>query len=154
MTDGIDSMLIKKLILTGCAAIILSGLSGCASMGGAAQKLYDWDIRGNKVAQGPATSRVAPLVVPPDFALVPAASGAPQQSDTGQDRVLDALFGGAATRSASESAVLKSAGTSETGIRSAVGDPETNTVNKGSVTRDIIAAPEGDGQTAKSAVPK
>jgi hypothetical protein len=154
ITDWIDSMLIKKLILTGCAAIMVPALSGCASTGKAVQNLYNWDIRGNKVAQGPATSRVAPLVVPPDFALVPAASGAPQQQDNGQDRVLDALFGGAASRSASESAVIKSAGTSETGIRSAVGDPETNTVNKGSVTRDIIAAPEGDGQTAQSAVPK
>ncbi len=144
----------KQLAVLGIAAIALSALSGCASAGKAGQALWDWDIRGNKVAQGPATSRVAPLVVPPDFALVPAASGAPQQQDTGQDRVLDALFGGTAARPASEAAVIKSAGSSETGIRSAVGDPETNTVNKGSVTRDIIAAPEGDGQSAQSAVPQ
>jgi hypothetical protein len=40
------------------------------------------------------------------------------------------------------------------GIRSTVGDPETTTVNKGAVTRDIIAAPEGDGQSAQAAVPQ
>jgi hypothetical protein len=27
-------------------------------------------------------------------------------------------------------------------------------VNKGSVTRDIIAAPEGDGQAAQAAIPE
>ena len=31
-------------------------------------------------------------------------------------------------------------------IRSTVGDPKTNTVAKGDVTRDIIAAPQGDGR--------
>jgi hypothetical protein len=40
------------------------------------------------------------------------------------------------------------------GIRSTVGDPETATVNKGAVTRDIIAAPEGDGQAAQAAIPQ
>ncbi len=39
------------------------------------------------------------------------------------------------------------------GIRSSVGDPQTTTVNKGSITRDIIAAPEGDGQTAQAVIP-
>jgi hypothetical protein len=39
------------------------------------------------------------------------------------------------------------------GIRSSVGDPQTNTVNKGSITRDIIAAPEGDGQSATTVIP-
>jgi hypothetical protein len=68
--------------------------------------------------------------------------------------VLDALFGGAAPRSNSERAVLGAAGNAESGIRSTVGDPDTVTVNKGSVTRDIIAAPEGDGQTAQAAIPE
>ena len=35
-------------------------------------------------------------------------------------------------------------------IRSAVGDPGTNVVDKGSTTRDIVAAPQGDGQDAKT----
>jgi len=34
-----------------------------------------------------------------------------------------------------------------------VGDPQTNTVAKGSVTRDIIAAPEGAGASATAVIP-
>ncbi len=147
-------MMKKKLILLGTASVLLSALSGCASIGGAAQSLYDWDIRGNKAASTPVSGRAAPLVVPPDFALTPTQAGATRPQEAGQDQVLDALFGGAAARSASESAVIRAAGPSEAGIRSSVGDPQTNTVNKGSVTRDIIAAPEGDGQTAQSVIPK
>ena len=67
--------------------------------------------------------------------------------------MLEAMFGGPAPRSATERALATSAGTADAGIRSSVGDPKTNTVNKGSVTRDIIAAPEGDGQTAQAAIP-
>jgi len=36
------------------------------------------------------------------------------------------------------------------GIRSSVGDTGTNTVAKGEVTRDIIAAPQGDGREAQA----
>ena len=39
---------------------------------------------------------------------------------------------------------------SAAGIRSEVGSPETNSVDKGAITRDIIAAPEGDGQDARA----
>ena len=41
----------------------------------------------------------------------------------------------------------------EPGIRSAVGDPGTFTVDKGTTTRTIIAAPEGDGQDARAVIP-
>lgn len=101
-----------------------------------------------------AVSRSAPLVVPPDFALTPPQPGAARPQDKGEnDKVLEALFGGAAPRSVSERAVIIQAGDSDTAIRSSVGDPDTETVNKGEVTRDIIAAPEGDGQSAQSAIP-
>jgi hypothetical protein len=144
-----------RTALLSASAIMLLGLSGCQSMGQAYQTLYDWDIRGNDASKTPTTSRVAPLVVPPDYALKPAAVAAVRPQDgAGQDQVLDALFGGAAPRSNSERSVVASAGSSETGIRSTVGDPDTNTVNKGSITRDIIAAPEGDGQNAQAAVPE
>ena len=39
------------------------------------------------------------------------------------------------------------------GIRSSVGDPATNVVDKGTTTRDVIAAPEGDGQNARASTP-
>lgn len=101
-----------------------------------------------------AVQRQAPLVVPPDFALVPPAPGAPRPAEgTASEQALQALFGGPAPRSAVETSALDRAGAADPGIRSAVGDPDTNTVAKGSVTRDIIAAPEGDGATAQAVIP-
>ncbi|MFN2099247.1 DUF3035 domain-containing protein [Altererythrobacter sp. MF3-039] len=101
-----------------------------------------------------AVQRQAPLVVPPDFNMVPPAPGAPRPGDgTAAQQALDALFGGSAPRSAVEVSALERAGTAEPGIRTKVGDPETNTVAKGGVTRDIIAAPEGDGASAQAVIP-
>jgi hypothetical protein len=101
-----------------------------------------------------AVQRQAPLVVPPDFNLTPPAPGAPRPAEgTAQDQALEALFGGPQARSGVEKSALERAGLSAPGIRSQVGDPSTNTVAKGRVTRDIIAAPEGDGQTAQAVIP-
>ncbi len=98
-----------------------------------------------------AVQRQAPLVVPPDFALVPPQPGAPRPGGrTGQQEALAAMFGGPAPRSAVERSALSQAGTPESGIRSTVADPKTNTVDKGGVTRDIIAAPQGDGREAQT----
>ena len=98
-----------------------------------------------------AVQRQAPLVVPPDFALTPPAPGAPRPAEgTAAQQALEALFGGPAPRSAVETSALERAGTAEPGIRTAVGDPGTFTVDKGSTTRTIIAAPEGDGQDARA----
>ncbi|MEZ5681126.1 MAG: DUF3035 domain-containing protein [Erythrobacter sp.] len=101
-----------------------------------------------------AVQRQAPLVVPPDFNLVPPAPGAPRPSEgTAAEQALEAIFGGPAARSSVETSVLDRAGSAAPGIRSAVGDPQTATVAKGSVTRDIIAAPEGDGASAVAVIP-
>jgi hypothetical protein len=100
-----------------------------------------------------AVARQAPLVIPPDFALVPPQPGAARPQDTAANaQTLDALFGGAAPRSAAETGVVTDAGADDDdpGIRSSVGDPGTTVVDKGSTTRDIVAAPEGDGQDAKT----
>lgn len=132
---------------SGSLAVVL-GLSACASGGG---------LTGRSGPDEFATARRAPLVVPPDFALAPPTPGAPrpQEADSSTE-ALEAMFGGPAPRSAAESATLSAAGTqtAEPGIRSDVGDPETNVVDKGSVTRDIIAAPEGDGQDARASTPQ
>lgn len=141
----------QKLLLAACATTLIT-LSGCASAGNAAEALWDWDIRGGQAA-APSTGRAAPLLVPPDFALEPTATTAVRSTDGGQEQVLEAMFGGTAPRSAAERAISTTSGTAEMGIRSSVGDPNTNTVNKGSITRDIIAAPEGDGQTAQAVIP-
>ncbi|MCP8891796.1 DUF3035 domain-containing protein [Sphingomonas faeni] len=100
-----------------------------------------------------AVARQAPLVIPPDFALVPPQPGAARPQDTAANaQTLDALFGGTAARSAAETGVINDAGadSDDAGIRSSVGDPGTTVVDKGSTTRDIVAAPEGDGQDART----
>ncbi|MEO9130392.1 MAG: DUF3035 domain-containing protein [Sphingomonas sp.] len=100
-----------------------------------------------------AVGRQAPLMIPPDFALVPPQPGAARANDVSPNaQALDALFGGAAPRSAAETATLAAAGgdSADPGIRSAVADPGTNVVDKGSTTRDIVAAPQGDGQDART----
>jgi Protein of unknown function (DUF3035) len=100
-----------------------------------------------------AVQRQAPLVIPPDFALTPPAPGAPRPADrTGAQQGLDALFGGPAPRSDIEKSTTTRAGNPAVSIRSTVGDPATNTVSKGDVTRDILAAPQGDGREAQAVI--
>ncbi|MGE4341185.1 MAG: DUF3035 domain-containing protein [Pigmentiphaga sp.] len=100
-----------------------------------------------------AVQRQSPLVVPPDFAISPPKEGQPRPSDGAmQQQTLDALFGGPQARSDIEKSAIDLAGTSEPGIRSTVGDPGTYTVAKGQVTRAILSAPEGDGQSAQTAI--
>ena len=124
--------------------LVAATLAGCGSTG-----LLNRD-RPDEFA----VSRQAPLVIPPDFALVPPSPGAPRPQESDASRqALDALFGGPAPRSAVEGDAISRAGTAAPGIRSTVGDPETNTVAKGAVTRDILAAPQGDGREAQAAIP-
>ena len=101
-----------------------------------------------------AVQRQAPLVVPPDFNLTPPAPGTPRPSEgTASEQALEAIFGGPSPRSSVETSMIDRAGAAAPGIRSAVGDPQTATVAKGSVTRDIVAAPEGDGASAQAVIP-
>lgn len=104
-----------------------------------------------------AVSRAAPLVVPPDFALTPPAPGTPrpQEADS-STQALQAMFGGQAQRSPLEANVGGQAGANraQPGIRSDAGDPDTAVIDKGSTTRDILAAPEGDGAEARTVTPQ
>ncbi|MDZ7588203.1 MAG: DUF3035 domain-containing protein [Parasphingorhabdus sp.] len=134
----------RKLAMV-AGAIALTSLSACGSSGFLNRDRPDEF----------AVSRQAPLVIPPDFALTPPRLGDPRpQTDGAQAQTLEAMFGGPQARSATESAVVARAGSADAGIRSSVGDAQTQTVNKGAVTRDIIAAPEGDGQNASASVPQ
>ncbi len=129
----------------GISLVSLVGLSACGSSG-----LFDRD-RPDEFA----VTRQAPLVIPPDFALTPPQPGQPRPQTGGvQQQTLEAMFGGAQERSITESAIVGQAGSADAGIRSSVGDAGTFTVDKGSVTRDIIAAPEGDGQSAQASTPE
>ena len=129
------------ILLTGASAM----LAACGGGGGVFNRERPDEF---------AVQRQAPLVVPPDFTLTPPAPGAPRPSEgTASEQALDALFGGPAPRSRVEASVIDRAGAAAPSIRSQVGDTETNTVAKGRVTRDIIAAPEGDGQGASAVIP-
>ena len=100
-----------------------------------------------------AVQRQAPLVIPPDFALVPPAPGAPRPTDTSTaQQAQSALFGAPQPRSGVETSVGSKAGQAAPAIRSTVGVPSTNTVAKGDVAREIVAAPEGDGREASTSV--
>lgn len=134
----------KLPVLILAAGIALLG--GCASLfGGASDRPDEF-----------AVARNAPLVIPPDYSLVPPRPGDPRpQAADAQAQALEALFGGVAPRSASENTVLGAAGRNSAtdGARSVAGDPGTTVVEKGALTRDIIAAPEGNGQDATVARP-
>ena len=133
----------RKCVPVAAGLVAVALLSGCGKRG------YD-RARPDEFA----VARQAPLVIPPDFALVPPQPGAARPQDSaGQAQTLQALFGGNQARSAAENAALTQAGgddATDPGIRSSVGDPETNVVDKGATTRDIVAAPEGDGQDARA----
>jgi len=134
----------RKFVGAALAAAVL--LAGCASNGLNRDRPDEF-----------AVARQPSLIIPPDFALVPPTPGAArvQSASSAQAQTLEALFGSAA-RSAGETAALQAAGsdTVDAGIRSSAGDPQTNVVEKGQTTRDIIAAPEGDGQDARANAPK
>ena len=123
-------------------------LAGAASLGACAHG----GIRHGNSPDEFAVQRQAPLSVPPDFALTPPQPGAPRPAQgTASQQALDALFGGPAPRSAGESSLLQRAGTPDEGIRSSVGDPTTNTVDKGTATQAIVKAPESSSQDASAA---
>ena len=131
----------RKLLAAGALALLLAG---CGS-GGLLNRGRPDEF---------AVARQAPLVIPPDYSLVPPQPGAAATRNVsgGQQQTLDALFGGTAQRSAAEAAALGQAGaaTADPGVRSSVGDPDTNVVDKGATTRDIVASPEGDGQDVRA----
>ena len=119
--------------------------SGCAALRGTASTPDEF-----------AVARNAPLIIPPDYNLAPPVAGTAGTATDVQQQAIDALFGGPAPRSQSETSVLEAAGRDRvaTGIRSNVGDPATNVVDKGATTQAIIAAPEGDGQDASAQTPQ
>ena len=135
----------RKIALTASLALGASALAACSHLGGVTSRQRPDEF---------AVQRQAPLVVPPDFQLTPPAAGAPKPTEgTAAEQALQALFGGSAPRSQVETNALRRAGTPEVGIRSTVGDPGTFTVDKGTATRGILQAPEGDGQAARAAIP-
>ena len=122
----------QALILTTIAAGALSACSGGGSLlGGGADPM--------------ANSRQVALVLPPDYGATPPPAGTAGNVAAGNEtEMLEAMFGGPASRAFTESDVVTKAGRADLGIRSTVTDPLTPTVNKGQATIDILRSPEGN----------
>lgn len=135
-----------RMVTLGVAASAVLLLAGCASNPLDRERPDEF-----------AVARAAPLVVPPDFALVPPAPGSPTAvgADSRQ-QAIQTLFGGPAPRSAAEQQMLNQteADRAAQGARSIVGDPNTTVVDKGPTTTAILAAPEGDGAEARTSTPQ
>ena len=100
-----------------------------------------------------AVARNAPLIIPPDFSLAPPVAGtAGLTPSEAQQQAIDALFGGPAPRSASETSLLDTAGRSsaQLGIRSQVWDPDTRLVDKGPTTVQILTAANSSSDVASA----
>jgi hypothetical protein len=138
-------MRIVKVTLAASAAAAL--LAGCAS-----HRVSD---RGRPDEF--AVVRNQPLVIPPDYSLMPPKAGepTPQAADSRQE-ALQALFGGPAPRSRGETSMLDAAGNDHVadGARSVAGDPNTNVVDKGATTQKIVDAPVTSGQQATVTTPQ
>ena len=118
-------------------------LGGCSIFGGTQTQSLDEF----------AVARNAPLVIPPDYSLTPPVAGTISlTAESAQAQAIEALFGGPAPRSATETSMLEAAGRDRVslGVRSTAGDPATRVVDKGQTTLTIINAPEGDTQTASA----
>ncbi|MFL6844564.1 MAG: DUF3035 domain-containing protein [Allosphingosinicella sp.] len=138
-------MRIVKLGLGACAATL--ALAGCGTTG----------VSGRDRPDEFAVTRNQPLVIPPDYTLTPPKTGAPApQGADSSTQALEALFGGPAPRSQSETSMLNNAGGDRValGARSVAGDPQTQVVDKGTVTQAIIAAPAGPGRDATVSTPQ
>ncbi len=133
----------RKVFLVLAPAILLAG---CGAFGPKQKSLDEF-----------AVARNAPLVIPPDYTLTPPVAGTVSMSaQDAQTQAIEALFGGPAPRSATETSILERAGRDRAamGIRSTVGDPETRVLDKGQSTQAIIAAQPADSETASAQTPQ
>ncbi len=87
-------------------AVSAVALTGCGVIGGRPQAPDEFQV-----------ARNAPLVIPPDYSLTPPVAGtAALTPQDAQQQAIDALFGGPAPRSQSESHLLDRAGRDRTAI--------------------------------------
>jgi len=135
----------RKLITT-LLVLPAIALGGCSLFAGKTKPLDEF-----------AVARNAPLVIPPDYTLTPPVAGTVSSTAEGaQAQAVEALFGGPAPRSQTESNMLENAGRDRAvvGARSTAGDPDTRVVDKGAETQAIIAAPESNSTEATAQPPQ
>lgn len=101
-------------------------------------------------------TRSPPLVIPPDYALRPPRPGEPRPQEVSpSQQALSAMFGGDVKLTPGQQGLVDAAGGDpQPGIRSGAGSPTTNVVDKGNTTKDIIAAPVGNGQNTTATTPQ
>ena len=136
MRKSLSLALLPAFALGGCA------LFGIGGGGGQASEF--------------AVARNAPLVIPPDFSLTPPVAGTAVTGPAdAQQQAIDALFGGPAPRSQSETSLLDQAGRDRAlvGARSTAGDPDTNVVDLGPITQTVLSAQTADSQVASARIP-
>ena len=121
-------------------------LAGCGVFSGKRAQLDEF-----------AVARNAPLVIPPDYQLTPPVAGTVSMTaQEAQTQAIEALFGGPAPRSQTETSMLERAGRDRAalGIRSTAGDPDTRVVDKGQATQSILAAQPTDSEVASAQTPQ
>jgi len=130
-----------RKISTAVALAAAFALAGCAALSGQTQTPDEF-----------AVARNAPLIIPPDFSLAPPVAGTVTNAPDIQQQAIDALFGGPAPRSASETVLLDEAGRAlvPQGIRSTAWDPDTRVVDKGPTTMSILSAAEANSNIASA----
>ena len=136
-------------------ATVVALAGGAAVLGGCAHTKATGF--GNRNAPNEfAVTRNPPLVIPPDFALRPPRPGQPRpQEASPAQQALSAMFGGQVQLSPGQQGLVDAAGGApDAGIRSGAGSPDTNVVDKGTATKDIIAAPAGNGDNTTAATPQ
>ena len=103
-----------------------------------------------------AVTRSPPLVIPPDFSLRPPKPGAPRPQEVNPAaQALAVMFGGQAQLTPGQQGLIDTAGGApDAGIRSAAGSPATNVVDKGTATKDIVAAPAGNSGNTTVTTPQ
>ena len=133
----------RKVLLLLIPAVLLGG---CGAFGPKQKSLDEF-----------AVARNAPLVIPPDYSLTPPVAGTVSLSpQDAQAQAIEALFGGPAPRSQTETSMLERAGRDRAvvGIRSTAGDPDTKVLDKGQTTQAIIAAQPADSEIASAQTPQ
>ena len=133
----------RKVLLLLIPAVLLCG---CGAFGPKQKSLDEF-----------AVARNAPLVIPPDYSLTPPVAGTVSLSpQDAQAQAIEALFGGPAPRSQTETSMLERAGRDRAvvGIRSTAGDPDTKVLDKGQTTQAIIAAQPADSEIASAQTPQ
>lgn len=143
-------MSVRNGLTAALLAVTALGLSACGGGG-----LFNRDAPDEF-----AISRNAPLVLPPDYALVPPKPGAPRPlAADSQRQAVEALFGPGVRvppKSPVEQQLLDKAGSTNADptARSTVGDLDTTVVDKGVMVKQIVEAPAGtnDPQVAQVSI--